>query len=337
MAAAAALSAETDMRSEVEGSEAEPGEMLSASGALLSTGELAERRSLKITGTLRPPPPGPIPIQLSSPSSESGPLAPTYVPPPLEPMAEKRPAPPVPEEEIERPPTGKIAVSQMPNEGLKVRTRRLTSKVPLSSDPAESLAHESPARPAPPPLPQRKIELPVGPSLLASAPAPSPEPPLPPPGEPMTREEFVASPAAAESGMAPMPLEAPAEPAAEALAEPPDAAAKPDKVRLRRPVKLELTSRKTQDSGRLTLEAFSKLSPAAVPAAVTAAAAAFPIPAVKTEPESVPADASAAAAESASALPPEKTAPAPLKYPKKLEEADAPTGFRRKDSKGPAL
>lgn len=45
-----------------------------------------------------------------------------------------------------------------------------------------------------------------------------------------------------------------------------DDAAKPEKVRLRRPVKLELSSRaKIQESGRLTLEAFSKMASLELP------------------------------------------------------------------------
>jgi lipoprotein NlpI len=201
--------------------------------------------SLKITGALKHSPAPRSPIRLNSSLSDSGGLA-----LPGEPAAPKPPAP-VPEEELaNRAPSGKIPLHEFPTEGVKVRTRRLTSRIPLPGAPGESIASESPARQFPPPLP-KKIELPAAPEELAAAEPPadvSTETPVAPEEEATVTE----------------PLPEPEPPPAAERPEP-----KPDKVRLRRPVKLELSSRKADDSGRLTLEAFSKMAsrPATPPAA----------------------------------------------------------------------
>jgi len=274
---------------------------LTGSGHLLSSGELAERRSLKVTGALKHSLPPRQPIQLSSPSGESGRLslsgeerAAGVTPPMIE--LTKEPSPPIPEEDLpNRPPTGKIAVSEMPTEGVKIR-RRITTKIPLPEKPTEALTHESPPRRLPPPLPQKSVEPatitePVEP--VAYTPAPEVEEPsgispqvesvsapveeTPAPLEMMTAEPVVdPSTNTVEETTPPAPAEADA------------AVARPQQVRLRRPIKLELSSKaKIQDSGRLTLEAFSKMAslelPKATPTPVAIAAGVAPM---TIEPES---------------------------------------------------
>jgi lipoprotein NlpI len=204
-----------------------------SSPALTASGDLAEKRSLKITGALKQASPRtPIRLTTSLPTfkpEESARLAPPgdeVITPrapsrtlpgekkiwgpqapvgraPFSPTSKIPPSDaPIGTPRFEtRPPSGKIPVSEMPPEGLKVRsTRRLTGRVPLP--------------PQPPELP----------------------PETPPPPE-----------------------------IAEALAPAPDLD-KPEKIRLRRPVKLELSSRaKHPDSGRLTLEAFSQMGSAELP------------------------------------------------------------------------
>jgi lipoprotein NlpI len=308
LAAAAALAAEIVEPGSKETDTTSSGS-LSGSGHLLSTGELAERRSLKVTGALKHLLPPRQPIQLSSSSGDSGRLplpgeeraAAAMLPPALD--FKKTPAPPVPEEELpNRPPTGKIAVSEMPTEGVKIR-RRITSKIPLPEKPTESLAHESPPRRLPPPLP-RKLEEPAPAPLAAPAEpvssalpvtetvaemAPAIEPVAPPAEEP-------AAPAAVETpiaeAVATPPAEEPVETTPAPTSEPAPVVARPEQVRLRRPVKLELSSRaKIQDSGRLTLEAFSKMAslelptatPTPVPVSVAQAAGTAPM---TIEPES---------------------------------------------------
>jgi len=270
---------------------------LTGSGHLLSTGELAEKRSLKVTGALKHALPPRQPIQLSSPSGDSARL-----PHPGEERAagvtlpvldsDKLPAPPVAEEDLpNRPPTGKIAVSEMPTEGVKIR-RRITSKVPLPEKSSEALAYESPPRHLPPPLPQKSEEPPAlaeaAESLAAApvlesaaeiAPAPADESPVAPVIE-ETPAPF-AEMAVAEQIAAP-----PAETTEEA-ATPAPVVARPEQVRLRRPVKLELSSRaKIQDSGRLTLEAFSKMASLELPKTTPAPVAPAGAAPMTTEPES---------------------------------------------------
>jgi lipoprotein NlpI len=317
LAATAALAAEI-FESKPKETDLTASGSLSGTGQLLSTGDLAERRSLKVTGALRHMLPPRQPVQLSSSSGDSGrqPLpgedraAAAMLPPAFEP--EKYPAPPVPEEDLpNRPPTGKIAVSEMPTEGVKIR-RRLTTKIPLPATPTESLAHESPARRLPPPLPRREEPAPapiaapaepvasalpvaetiaeVAAPVLAAASvidaAPVVEPTAPP------AEETASSPYTAyipkEEDVVATPVEEPIETTPAPAFDPAPVAAKPEKVRLRRPVKLELSSRaKIQDSGRLTLEDFSKMAslelPKATPMPVAPAAGAENM---TTEPES---------------------------------------------------
>jgi lipoprotein NlpI len=297
LAAAASLAAEV---LEKAGESKEPdltsSGTLSGSGHLLSSGELAERRSLKVTGALKHTLPPRQPIQLSSPSGDS-----SRLPLPGDERAlgatlsseiesEKLPPPPVPEEDLpNRAPTGKIPVSEMPTEGVKIR-RRITTKIPLPHKPTEAILHESPPRRLPPPLPRQSVETPE-----IATPA----------------DSFTTPPSAGIDLDVPPPVElagAPVEEApqpeietAEQVVEPPPAvteeaappapsAARPEQVRLRRPVKLELSSRaKIQDSGRLTLEAFSKMAslelPPATPKPVALAATAAETMPTEPEPE----------------------------------------------------
>jgi tetratricopeptide (TPR) repeat protein len=255
---------------------------LSASGRLLSSGELADRRSLKITGPLRHPAPR-APIRLSSPSkpgesarspfvSERRPASPALSLPDA-PLSLPAPLPPAPEESLPpRPQTGKIPVSAMPTEGIRIRTRRTTGKIPMPGATA-------PFAPPPALLPEAPAEsstLPEPPSTI-SVTSPHAEPA---PSVPLTAEAaavtLVTMATFAEDGRErPGPMLTVTPPAgvpvveqlpAVAAASPVEApeapgAVAPDKVRLRRPVKLELSSRaKNQETGRLSLEAFSKMA-----------------------------------------------------------------------------
>jgi len=272
---------------------------LTGSGHLLSSGELAEKRSLKVTGALKHALPPRQPIQLSSPSGDSarlpypGEIAGAGTALPIL-DSNRSPAPPVPEEDLpNRPPTGKIPVSEMPTEGVKIR-RRLTAKVPLPEKATEALAYESPPRRLPPPLPVKPVEEPVPVEateavepVAATFPLPTvPELEIPPQAESIV-DPVEETPETATTEQLDEPPAAAIEEAAPASS----VVAKPEKVRLRRPVKLELSSRKIQDSGRLTLEAFSKMAslelPKATPSPVASAGGAPMI----TEPESeIPAE-----------------------------------------------
>lgn len=241
-------------------------EDLSASGRLASSGDLAERRSLKITGPLRHPVPR-LPIRLSSPSKPeessrlpypgSGPLPEAPIEPP--------PLPPAPEESLgHRPETGKIPVSAMPAEGIRIR-RRITSKIPL---PEKERAPEPLSARATPPrvLPETPAETTV--PAAESKPL-SLTPPRLAPDVPSQDTSIIPAATAAAEAVAP-PAEAEAtELRSAAPVSPADAPSvpSPDKIRLRRPVKLELSSRsKAQETGRLSLEAFSKMASLDLPA-----------------------------------------------------------------------
>jgi lipoprotein NlpI len=255
---------------------------LSASGRLLSSGELADRRSLKITGPLRHPAPR-APIRLSSPSkpdesarspfvSERRSAAPALSLPDA-PLTLPAPLPPASEESLPpRPQTGKIPVSAMPTEGIRIRTRRTTGKISLPAAPAPFAAPSAL-------LPEASAEssTPAEPPSTISVTPPHAEPA---PGVPLTTEAAAVTLATmaifAEDGRErPGPVltvtppvgvpavEPPPDVAAASPVEAPEApgAVAPDKVRLRRPVKLELSSRaKNQETGRLSLEAFSKMA-----------------------------------------------------------------------------
>jgi len=233
-----------------------------ASSPQPSTGELPAKSSLKIITSAIKPPKARTPVRLttslpyrpgdsgpvglrteeSAPAarSPSGPVAPVRklwgpespASQPLFPSTAKiTPPRPVlePPRLDTRPPSTKIPVSDMPPEGLKVRsTRRLTGRIPVSEPP------KPPVEP-PPELPAQPLEPAGPPPLEISEPAPPVALPVTPP-------------------------------VAEALAAPPEIAP-PEKARLRRPVKLELSSRKMGDSGRLTHEAFSKMAPVEAPTA----------------------------------------------------------------------
>jgi tetratricopeptide (TPR) repeat protein len=235
---------------------------------LTASGDLAEKRSLKITGALKQPT-ARTPIRLTTTfpykPGDSGTVAlrgdeGTTARPPSQPVppakkiwgpespasrpifspTAKIPPPMVPLDPPRldvRPPSTKIPVSEMPPEGLKVRsTRRLTGRIPIPDQPKPPVEF--------PPAPEAVIE----PSFkVAEPPAP---PPLPLPTETVETVETIAQPSAE---------------IAEAFAPAPDIS-RPEKVRLRRPVKLELSSRaKLEDSGRLTLEAFSKMASVGTP------------------------------------------------------------------------
>ena len=296
---------------------------LSASGRLMSSGDLAERRSLKITGPLRHPTPR-LPIRLSSPSKpEESARLPFSTSSPALPLpetpAESTPLPPASEESLgHRPETGKIPVSAMPSEGIRIRTRRITGKVPLPDKVAapekERASEPLSARATPPrPLPEAPAEpaAPAAESKTLTLSPPRLAPDLPSqdtsviPG-PTSGTESVAPITETETAATEMRDVAPAAPA-----DAPSVPA-PDKVRLRRPVKLELSSRsKAQETGRLSLEAFSKMasldlpaktaSVAATPAATSAIETAAPsarsaaAPAPASEPVSPPGPTSAAA------------------------------------------
>ncbi len=259
IAATTSLAAETLTSGETR-SEPEP----TPGGQRVSSG------SLKITGALRAPAPPRIPIRLSSPSGESGRQGGAAEPVEL---AEPKPSAPVPEEElVNRPASGKIPVHEFPTEGVRVRTRRLTAKVPLPEAPSESIIRESPARQAPPPLLPR-VELPgppVDPSEVEAASAPTAP----------TDEIVAVSPAPVETQPPAVPPVEPERP----VAEPPAPATKPEKVRLRKPVKLELTSRKIPESGKLSLEAFSKLASQDQPGGPATVEASAPLPVVEESP-----------------------------------------------------
>ena len=259
----------------------------SESGRLLSTGELAERRSLKITGSLKHSPPR-LPIRLSSPSkppeSSRLPFTPADRLPssalPVPEAPEPPPLPPAPEESLPpRSETGKIPVSAMPAEGIRIRTRRTTGKIPLPEK--ERAPEPLSARATPPrPLPETPVDTPVsiekpkalsatppraaeGTTLAEEAPARAVVTPPPEPTPPaLPKESDVAG---MREASAPAPsTETPA-------------ALPPDKVRLRKPVKLELSSRsKAQETGRLSLEAFSKMASLDLPGKTTPAAESAP-------------------------------------------------------------
>jgi lipoprotein NlpI len=311
LAAAAAVAAEVIEKSTES---RDPDVTPTGSGPLLSSSELIDKRSLKVTGALKHSLPPRQPIQLSSPSGDSarlpqpGEIAGAGAALPIL-DSDRRPSPPVPEEDLpNRPPTGKIAVSEMPTEGVKIR-RRLTAKIPLPEKATESLTHESPPRQLPPPLPATSVEPPAE-ALESAAVAPpvdpEPEVDLPPQAESIAAP-LEESPAI---GTTEQIDEAPAVAPEEAA--PPVTVARPQQVRLRRPVKLELSSKaKIQDSGRLTLEAFSKMAslelPQTTPSPVTPAGA---VPMI-TEPESeTPAEATSALSPgSGPAAPPERSMP----------------------------
>ena len=309
---------------------------LTGSGPLSS--ELAARRSLKITdGTWRQPLPASGPIHLSSPSSESGPLTPITegfftAPAKLEPAA-SWPSPPVPEEDLPpRPPTGKLSVYEMPTEGVMVRTaRRLTSKVALPAAGTEALAYESPARQNPPPLPRPKIELPSSAAFTAST---TTETAPPSSEEPLAYQKFVAEPIksaeSATEAASPAGLSELAAAPADLVPPLADQLSRPEKVRLRRPVNLDLSSRaKPNESGRITLETFSKLAagdqPEKISALVTTESAMVdaPLPpeVVAAHQVTLPPTSDEPPSTASPVPPPEQVNSAlPLNFPKKLEE-----------------
>ena len=296
---------------------------LTASGRLASTTDLAERRSLKITGPLRQPAPR-APIRLSSPSKPGESSRPPYSTgerPPTSglPTVEipPQPQPPAPEESLPpRPQSGKIPVSAMPTEGIRIRTRRVTGKVAVPEKESTSEPLSARATP-PPPLPAPQAEpSPAAGSKIISITPPRAEPALvvPLPIEPRTTEPVAPATLPESSAVLPEPA---MDAAAAVPAEAPDLA-KPDKIRLRRPVKLELSSRaKIQESGRLTLEAFSKMASLDLPGKT---APISPAPAAETPP---PAAKETPAGPAEPISPPGPTAPSsPATYPQpRLEEA----------------
>jgi tetratricopeptide (TPR) repeat protein len=255
---------------------------LSASGRLASTGELAERRSLKITGPLRHPTPR-LPIRLSSPSkpddSSRLPYPASAIPMPEAPT-EPPPLPPASEESLgHRPASGKIPVSAMPSEGIRIRTRRITGKVPLPDKvpaPEKERAPEplSARATAPRPLPEAPAEAVIP---AAEPKALSLTPPRLAPDLPSQETSIIPGSAATIEAIAPAAEEAATElrDASPAVPVESPGVPTPDKVRLRRPVKLELSSRsKAQETGRLSLEAFSKMASIDLPAKGTPTAVA---------------------------------------------------------------
>jgi tetratricopeptide (TPR) repeat protein len=314
---------------------------LTSSGSLTASGDLAERRSLKITGPLKHPLPR-SPIQLSSPSKpgESSRLpystgerpgtAPLSMP---EISSSKTPLAPAPEESLPpRPETGKISISDMPNEGVRIRTRRITSKVSVPEKEKEK-PEPPPARLLlPPALPGAPDELSVPPAksvtTLSLTPPPA-ETVVPPSAESVQALASADLPSTSPALPGPtMVVELPASvaetpPAGEALAGPAEAAetsdvARPDKIRLRRPVKLELSSRaKKEESGRLTLEAFSKMSSLDLPGKTASSG-----PAPASEPTAFSAKETPAATTAPAAAVEPKITPSPDdSYPTRLVEA----------------
>ncbi len=234
---------------------------------LIPGGDTTEKRSLKITGALKQTAPrtpvrlttsfpykpgdsGKVALREEPPTAArpvSGPVAPVkriWGPeapasrPNFQPTAKIPPPAPAlePPRLDTRPPSTKIPVSEMPPEGLKVRsTRRLTGRIPMPEAP------KAPAEPV--------VEKPA--EAVVETPPEAPVQAFAPPAEPAA--EIVP----------PVTDEPP--PVAEALAPTPEVA-KPEKTRLRRPVKLELTSRpKLADTGKISLEAFSKMAPVESP------------------------------------------------------------------------
>ena len=298
---------------------------------LTSSGDLSEKRSLKITGALKqstthnpvrlttslPYKPGEssrLPSPIDEPRTvhlpSTMPLPESKVSPPEIPLPELKVPPPLiippalPQPHLEPPKetrgdTGKIPVSEMPPEGLKIRSpRRLTSKIPIPDEPskvssplpeisqpveetlAEKWAKVVPSLPEtskPVEEPSDKKSPALTPSIPeASKPAEktsSVTPPLPETSKPI--EEISAekpSKITLPPATTPKPIEetSAAKPPETVAAADSTEIAKPEKVRLRRPVKLELTSKAKvpQDSGRLTLEAFSKMASLAIPSKI---------------------------------------------------------------------
>ena len=205
----------------------------------------------------------------------------------------------------------------MPTEGIRIRTRRITGKVPVPEK--ERAAEPLSARATPPrPLPEEPAETPVSiekPKALSVTPPRATEGTTLPEEAPALRSPTSAAEPAAPATASAITTEA-AEFRDAPTASSTDASATlpPDKVRLRRPVKLELSSRsKAQETGRLSLEAFSKMASLDLPSKTTPPAAAT----------AAPEAAKAPVAEPGSVSPPGPSAtPTPTDFtPPRLEEA----------------
>jgi tetratricopeptide (TPR) repeat protein len=208
---------------------------LPAPGALTSSGDLAEKRSLKITGALKQSAPR-IPVRLTTTfpyqPGDSGKLGlrsdeATSLRPPSQPLSPEKKiwGPEAPAARTSFPITP-LAPPSAPLDSPQLTIRPPSTKIPVSEMPPEGLKVRGTRR------------------LTGRIPIPEQ---AKPPQEEVPAPDEVAAPVS-EGVEAP---ELPAPKIAEALAAPPDVAL-PEKVRLRQPVKLELSSR-AKDSGRLAM------------------------------------------------------------------------------------